>query len=263
MDTEPKTEDTPRELESSQYDSAPSGNSGCYKQFGKGCLVVLIVLLVLGSIGAIVMYRKVQAEGGWQPYLNKKSAEYMQYAVKANLETLPLNKLERESITTPIAVLADKMRTGEIDAAKSVKLVQSAYHTCLPEVLMLLSFQSKRIKPEDKPAALIVNRVLSGLLSGKITTGGMAGFNKIVLNKPEQFDKIHSYNGKTEDPGKGVEFKELSPQDVELAVRTLTEIADGAGIPNARQDLNFTPIITNLINSTCAEPSPEKKTESK
>ncbi len=263
MDTEPKTEEAPRELESDQYDSIPSGNSGCYKQLGKGCLITFIVLLVLGSIGAIVIYRSVQKAGGWKSYLNKKSAEYMQYAVKANLENLPLNKHEKESISAPMAILADKMRIGQIDAIKSVKLVQAAYHTSLPEVLMLLSFQAKRIKPENKAAALTVNRVLNGLLSGKITPSGMVKFNQIVLNKPEQLDKIHSYKGDAQDPSKEIEFKELTQQDVDLAVRTLGELADRAGMPKIRQDLNFTPIIMNLINSISEESSSPKKVENK
>lgn len=263
MDNEPKVEETSSELDNSQNEMMPPSNSGCMKQFGKGCLITVVVMLILGSIGAVVMYRRIQDAGGWTPYLNKKSAEYMQYAVKANIEKLPLNKNEKESITEPMTILAEKMRTGQIDTARSVKLVQAAYHTILPEVLMVLSFQAKRVKPENRAASLTVNRVLNGLLDGKLTAESMNKFNEIVLNNPEQFSKIHSYEGENQDPGKGIEFKELSDEDVDLALRMLGEIADGAGLPATRKDLNFTPIITKLIDSLEAESSSKETSADK
>ena len=122
------------------------GGSGCMKRLGIGCLIASGVLLLVGVVGGYLFYRSVQKEGGWEAYINKKSAEYLDYIVDAGVQSLPLNKVERESISVPIARLSEKMKSGEISAEKSMELVNNAMHTCLPEVFIVLVFQARQEK---------------------------------------------------------------------------------------------------------------------
>ncbi|MBN2643477.1 MAG: hypothetical protein JXR78_17630 [Victivallales bacterium] len=228
------------------------GSSGCMKRLGIGCLIVSVVLLLIGVVGGYFFYRSVQNAGGWEAYINKKSAEYLNYIVDAGVKSLPLNKVERESISMPVARLSEKMKSGEISAEKSMELVSNAMHTCLPEVFIVLVFQARQEQMQEKENSedqLTVNRTAYGLLSEKIKPEALKPFNSIIIDRPELLENMRAEDNPAKNDVRQIKFKDISTTDARLAMDTLKSIADTAAIPLQRHTLDFAPKINALIDA--------------
>jgi hypothetical protein len=227
------------------------GGSGWMKRLGIGCLVVSVVLLLIGVVGGYFFYRSVQNAGGWEAYINKKSAEYLNYIVDAGVKSLPLNKVERDSITIPVARLSEKMKSGEISAEKSMELVNNAMRTCLPEVFIVLVFQARQEQMQEKENSedqLTVNRVAYGLLTEKIKPEALKPFNSIVIDRPELLENMRTDSHAKNDV-RQIKFKDISATDALLAMDTLKNIANTAAIPLQRHTLDFSSKINAIIDA--------------
>lgn len=220
------------------------------KKIGLGCLAILCVLLVVGVIGGLKLHSAIKAAGGWESFIRQKSSEYMQAAVNEAVEVLPLNTLEKQSITEPVRKLSARMSKGEVNPAQSRLVVLGTYRSLLPEAFMALIFQRKYLKNTDTADKLTVNRFVNGLLIGKITGEDAKRFTTLLLKEPHALDKLRQPPEQMEqDPAHEIKLKEeVSAEDVVKCVELMKEAADKAGMPFIRADMNFTPAIENVIS---------------
>ncbi len=232
--------------------------NGCTKQIGIGCLVLLIILLVGGTIIGLKFRSSVKEAGGFKAWQNQKTAEFMDYIVQQSLSKMPLNDNEKASINKVVKRVSEKLLKGEIDERKSSDLVIAGYRSVLPEVFISLYFQKQQIKKDDLEGIVAANRFANGLLQGKISPEAAMPVMNIILSNPEQVSQLHlAHSGDKKDPSRDIRFrKELSPAEVQRAISEMNSAADKAGVHNARTDLNFTPLLENILQQV----APDKET---
>jgi len=228
--------------------------SGCMKKIGIGCLVLLGIVIVAGVIIGIRFHSAVKAAGGYESWKNRKTAEFMDYAVRQSLSGLPLNNTEKATITKVTDRLAEQLRRGEINPEKSTEMILAAYHGALPEVFIALYFQSRFLK-NDADAALTVNRFAGGLLTGKIAFDDTMPFLRLVLVDSNVLAQMHGLaSAPRKDPAQEIKFREkLSAQEITNAVAAMKTAADRAGVSPVRGNLDFTPVLEKILAQAAPE----------
>lgn len=223
-------------------------NKETMKKVGIGCLIVLAVLAVIGVIGGLKLRSAIKEAGGWEPFVRKKSAEYMRLAVNEAVTILPLNTMEKQTIIEPVAKLSERMSKGEVTPEQSQLIVEACYRSRLPEALLALVFQRKYVKDNQEEAKLTVNRFVKGILTGKITGDDTGRFTVLMLAEPRALELMRQPDRKEQAPAQGLKLKEeISPEDIAKALELMKAAADKAGMPFLRSDLNFTPMIDDAL----------------
>ena len=235
-------------------------NNPVLKKVGIGCLIGLGIILLFAVIGGIKIYFDVKNAGGMDNYVRQKSAEELQYRINAAVDALPLNTPEKQSITTPVRLLAERMAKGDVSVKQSSLLVVKTFQSPAIEAIIALLFQNRNIDTKDEEAKLTVNRFVSGLLDGKISPTDAAGFLQLILTEPGILPEIRRGGDQLkQETAQKLKFKDnISLEDRNKCLELMKSAADRAAIPFARRDLNFTPVVTQIINQATAA-APVKK----
>jgi len=226
------------------------------KKVGIGCLVAFAILALILTVGGIKIYFDVKKAGGVDKYVNQKSAEELQYRVNVALDSLPLNTPEKQTISAPVARLAERMASGGISPAQSNLIVARTFQSPALEVLIALLFQNRHVDAKDDAARLTLNRFNNGLLDGKISAADAAPVLQLILVDASVLPEIRrSGDLLKQELTQKMQFKNtVSVEDRNKCLELMKAAADRAAVPPARRDLNFTPVLEKIITQATAAP---------
>lgn len=200
-----------------------------------GCLIVFVVVLVLGTIAGIWIWRKLPEWG----------ADFASQGAKQAISETDLPEEEKAEISVQIDRLADAARARKLSMSQLGEFFQNFVQSPLMTTLAMSMIDKKYIEPsgltddEKAEARITVQRFMRGAIDQKISEADIEkAMSPVSTRKPD---------GTTELKNK------VTDDELKAFLATAKEQADAAEIPEEVEAVDPSDEFKRLVDKTLSE----------
>lgn len=219
------------------FEQKPKKMSGCAKA-GIGCGIALVILLIIGAIGA------------WWVAVNAKSwgASLFTTGVNVVLDQSSLADDQKQAIKTRVDQVSEDFVAGKITVEQFTQAVdnldvESLVGAGVAQYMGSGLIEASELSAEEKERGRVaLNRVAHGLLEGQIDVEDFKDIMSPVMVNPD---------------GEDLNFKQ-NPTNEELTqvMDDAADLADKAGVPEQVEELDFASKVNEAFDEALGTTQP-------
>jgi hypothetical protein len=224
-------------VEDDRYrDEPPVRSTNWLKGCLLGCLAVVVVLLIVGTVAAIYIARN------WKGWV----ASSMSMGIKQGIDATDLPAEEKAQIKVEVDRGVELFRDGRMSGEQAAMLVQKAMNSPLMTAIVTTAVEKKYLdrsglNDEEKAAARVtLPRFVRGMIDEKI---------------PQQAQDAAFRHVGEKQPNEQWKFREkLSDEDLRAFLTEAKKAADEAEIPEQPQAVDPSEEVKRIIDEAMAGP---------
>ncbi len=227
----------------------------CCGCFGCGCFVVIAAFLIGGYMGV--------------DFLHGKGVEFAASGLIQTVDKLTemaFADADRAEINKAAAVVADKIRSGEIGLIEVIAETGQKLENNLHNQAMLLAFYRQNYEPGEKPAvegaeateatvpaeaaepAELVDRLIFGMINKNVTKDQAASITAVLVERHTETVESKDGSGRITTSSRRLK-KSLTPEDKAASLELMRKICNENNLPLPGADFDRTAAVKQeLLN---------------